>query len=142
MRYDEIVPALNSALAAFPDLTPKYSLLGGVNSAGFNGQPDPLDTYMTCHLMTVDFQALDVACDGSYEVYRGIFQIDIYVPSGSGSYQASVIAQSLKDYFDRDIPLVSGTTSIRVERAVFNPNGITEGAHTMYPVSIYFNSLS
>ncbi len=142
MRYDEIVPALNAALEAFPDLTPKYSLLGGVNSEGFNGQPDPQDTYMTCHLMTVYFQSLDVACDGSYEVYRGIFQVDIYVPIGSGSYQASVISQSLKDHFDRALPLNNGTTSIRVERAVFNPNGITEGAHTMYPFSIYFNSLS
>lgn len=139
MKLSEIVVAFNTAFSSFPDLTAKHGLLG---TKEFDGEPLATDSYMMCHLLNPDFQALDIATDGSYEVLRGIFQIDIYVPNGSGIYQTSIIGESLKSYFNRGTQIINGTTKINIERVVLNTAGIRDGAHTNYPVSVYYNVLS
>lgn len=139
MKPSEIVVAFNTAFSNFPDLTAKYGVLG---KKKFDGNPEPTDTYMMCHLLNPDFQSLAVDGSDDCDVLRGIFQVDIYTPIDSGIYQASLLAESLKSYFPRNVQIVNGETHINIERVVFNSNGVSEGAHKMYPVSIYYNVLS
>lgn len=139
MKINEIVAAFNLSLQNFPDLTAKYGLLDWKN---FSGEPEATDAYITCFLLNPDFQSLAVDGSDSCDVMRGIFQINISVPAGIGVFAAATLAQSLREYYPRDIPINSGTTKIMIERVVFNSSGITDGAHKTYPVSVYFNSLS
>lgn len=73
---------------------------------------------------------------------RGIFQVSLMYPIGSGRGAAQARAQAIRDHFPLALVLTEGTTKVEVSRTVSVGTGYPDGDRYMVPVSIYWKSYS
>lgn len=98
----------------------------------------PQGIYLRSHVLPAQTEGMGLA--GTMQVYRGVYQVDVCAPTGSGKKKAGSIADSIIKAFPHNIELTSSDFSVYVNSVPSRFPGI--GGDTLYiiPVSMSYRA--
>jgi len=125
----------NDIQAAFDNRL--QSMSGGYDIAWPNieFEPDAGTTFLRPAFLPADTLQVGLGSDGLDDT-RGIYQIDVVTPAGSGR---TTISDEVADFFKRGTTLSFNGVNIRIRSASIGP-AIREGAWNFIPVSVSFQT--
>lgn len=71
---------------------------------------------------------------------RGIFQVSLFYPQGTGRGAAQARADLIKALFKPPLALINGAVKVELVKTVHVGGGMPDGDRWMVPVSIYWQS--
>lgn len=71
---------------------------------------------------------------------RGIFQVSLFYPQGTGRGAAQARAELIKALFKPPLTLTNGAVKVEINKTVHIGGGMPDGDRWMVPVSIYWQS--
>lgn len=71
---------------------------------------------------------------------RGIFQVSLFYPQGTGRGAAQARAEMIKALFKPPLTLTNGAVKVEINKTVHIGSGMPDGDRWMVPVSIYWQS--
>lgn len=71
---------------------------------------------------------------------RGIFQVSLFYPQGTGRGAAQARAELIKALFKPPLALINGAVKVELVKTVHVGGGMPDGDRWMVPVSIYWQS--
>ena len=71
---------------------------------------------------------------------RGIFQVSLFYPQGTGRGFAQARAELIKALFKPPLTLTNGGVKVEINKTVHIGGGMPDGDRWMVPVSIYWQS--
>ncbi len=71
---------------------------------------------------------------------RGIFQVSLFYPQGTGRGAAQARAELIKALFKPPLALTNGAVKVELMKTVHVGGGMPDGDRWMVPVSIYWQS--
>ena len=71
---------------------------------------------------------------------RGIFQVSLFYPQGTGRGAAQARAELIKALFKPPLTLTNGAVKVEFNKTVHIGGGMPDGDRWMVPVSIYWQS--
>jgi len=69
---------------------------------------------------------------------RGIYQINIKAPKGTGWSDVADVVESIEEWFYRGLVLTDGDLKLRIEKLEFSPSIYSHDGKYVVSVSIYF----
>lgn len=71
---------------------------------------------------------------------RGIFQVSLFYPQGTGRGAAQARAELIKALFKPPLTLTNGAVKVEINKTAHIGGGMPDGDRWMVPVSIYWQS--
>lgn len=71
---------------------------------------------------------------------RGIFQVSLFYPQGTGRGAAQARSELIKALFKPPLALINGAVKVELVKTVHVGGGMPDGDRWMVPVSIYWQS--
>lgn len=71
---------------------------------------------------------------------RGIFQVSLFYPRGTGRGATQARAELIKALFKPPLTLTNGAVKVEINKTVHIGGGMPDGDRWMVPVSIYWQS--
>ena len=100
--------------------------------------PQPAGAYMRAFLLPADTFSDDLT--RAHAVYRGIFQVSLCMPVGTGPAAAESIVAALRALFPASTPLTSGTMLIYITDPLSRGPGIAEPDRYVVPCSLPYRA--
>lgn len=120
------------------DLMLETEIAGSVPIAWENTPFTPPQTGAYLQADYLPAQTEDISVQGEAAIYRGIYQVTVITPKGTGAQGAERLARAITAIFknNRDVPLGSGMPSAFVNGHPSVFDGIPDGDGYRIPVSI------
>lgn len=94
--------------------------------------------YLRSHILPAATDVLDLA--GTMKVYKGIFQVDIVAPAGTGKTKAGDIADSIIKAFPNNLELSEGAFTVWVDGEPNRMRALSDSTRYLIPVSIDYRA--
>jgi len=98
----------------------------------------PTGRYARCHLIPAPTLSEDWA--GEHRLRRGIFQVDLCMPNGTGPGAATTLVQSLDAAFPLTGPMTQGSIQVYLLSPMSQGPALQEPDHYVVPVSCTYRS--
>lgn len=98
----------------------------------------PAGRYARCHLIPAPTLSEDLS--GTHRLRRGIFQVDLCMPIGTGPSAASALAASLDAAFPLIAPMTQGSIKVFLLSPLSPGPAIEEPDHYVVPLSCEYRS--
>lgn len=94
--------------------------------------------YVQSHVLPATNDVIDLS--GDLVVYRGVYQVNVCVPTGRGKSTAYALAEELVDHFAVNTVLTDGEFSCYIDEIPSASAGIVNNRIYMVPVSMGYRS--
>jgi hypothetical protein len=98
----------------------------------------PAGTYLESFLLPAG--KLSRSLDGSVKVYRGVFQVTVVLPAGTGPGAAEAIESELETLFAESAPMQQGSLRIHVTSPMSSSPAIQREERYAVPVSAAYTA--
>lgn len=130
MSTDAIRAALESRLATWA--------AGQGLAVAWSGVPfdPPPVTHLRAHLLPASVDGNDIA--GLHREYRGVWQVSVHLPAGTGHGAALVIADALDVAFNPAVPISASGFTLHFASPMSPAPAIEEPGWSVIPVSAHY----
>lgn len=94
--------------------------------------------YLRSHVMPAKTLGIDIT--GELQVFRGVFQVDVVAPAGSGKTKAGEVADSILKAFPSGLELTSGEFTAYIESVPYRMRPLAGDTRYLIPVNIDYRA--
>ena len=94
--------------------------------------------YLRSHILPAKTLGIDIA--GALQVFRGVFQVDVVAPAGSGKTKAGEVADSILNAFPAGLELTSGEFTAYIEAVPYRMRPLPSDTRYLIPVNIDYRA--
>lgn len=99
---------------------------------------DSRAVYLRPHILPAKTLGIDIA--GALQVFRGVFQVDVVAPAGSGKTKAGEVADSILKAFPAGLELTSGEFTAYIESVPYRMRPLPSDTRYLIPVNIDYRA--
>jgi len=100
-------------------------------------EPDK-NIYLRSHILPASTDVIDLA--GTMKVYKGVFQVDIVAPAGTGKTKAGNIADSIIEAFPNNLELSEREFTVWIDGEPNRMRALSDSTRYLIPVSIDYRA--
>lgn len=100
-------------------------------------EPDK-NIYLRSHILPARTDVIDLA--GTMKVYKGVFQVDIVAPAGTGKTKAGNIADSIIEAFPNNLELSEREFTVWIDGEPNRMRALSDSMRYLIPVSIDYRA--
>lgn len=100
-------------------------------------EPDK-NIYLRSHVLPASTDVIDLA--GTMKVYKGVFQVDIVAPAGTGKTKAGNIADSIIEAFPNNLELSEREFTVWIDGEPNRMRALSDSTRYLIPVSIDYRA--
>ena len=99
---------------------------------------DSRAVYLRSHILPAKTLGIDIA--GALQVFRGVFQVDVVAPAGSGKTKAGEVADSILKAFPAGLELTSGEFTAYIESVPYRMRPLPSDTRYLIAVNIDYRA--
>lgn len=100
-------------------------------------EPDK-NIYLRSHILPASTDVIDLA--GTMKVYKGVFQVDIVAPAGTGKTKAGNIADIIIEAFPNNLELSEREFTVWIDGEPNRMRALSDSTRYLIPVSIDYRA--
>lgn len=94
--------------------------------------------YLRSHILPASTDVIDLA--GTMKVYKGVFQVDIVAPAGTGKTKAGNIADIIIEAFPNNLELSEREFTVWIDGEPNRMRALSDSTRYLIPVSIDYRA--